>query len=78
MELNFVPINIFRETPSVTFLDASINYSNVSDVVIHRGRAISPPLLNGFEQYYVHHHQVDNNLVLQGDRTFILLNPLWD
>ena len=45
MELNFVPINIFRETPSVTFLDASINYSNGSDVVIHRGRAISPPLL---------------------------------
>jgi len=78
MELNFVPVNIFRETPAVTFLDASIKYSNGSDVVIHRGRATSPPMLNGFEQYYVHHHQVDNNLVLQGDRTFILLNPLWD
>ena len=78
MELNFEPVNIFRETPAVTFLDASIKYSNGSDVVIHRGRATSPPMLNGFEQYYVHHHQVDNNLVLQGDRTFILLNPLWD
>ena len=78
MELNFVPVNIFRETPSVTFLDASIKYSNCSDVVIHRGSATSPPILNGFEQYYVHHHQVDNNLVLEGNRTFTLLNPLWD
>ena len=77
MELNFVPVNIFRETPAVTFLDASIKYSNGSDVVIHRGRATSPPILNGFEQYYVHHHQVDNNLVVEGDRIFTLLNPLW-
>ena len=78
MELNFVPINIFRETPEVTFLDASVKDSNGSDVVIHRDGAISPPDLNGFEQYYVHHHQIDNNLVLDGDRTFTLLNPLWD
>ncbi len=78
MELNFVPINIFRETPEVTFLDASVKGSNGSDVVIHRGGATSPPDLNGFEQYYVHHHQIDNNLVLKGDRTFTLLNPLWD
>ena len=78
MELNFVPINIFRETPEVTFLDASVKDSNGSDVVIHREGATSPPDLNGFEQYYVHHHQIDNNLVLEGDRTFTLLNPLWD
>ena len=78
MELNFVPITIFRETPQVTFLDASIKGSNGSDVVIHRGGATSPPNLNGFEQYYVHHHQIDNNLVLEGDRTFTLLNPIWD
>ena len=78
MELNFVPINIFRETPEVTFLDASINDSNGSDVVIHRDGATSPPDLNGFQQYYVHYHQIDNNLVLEGDRTFTLLNPLWD
>ena len=78
MELNFVPINIFRETPEVTFLDASVKDSNGSDVVIHRGGATSPPDLNGFEQYYVHNHQIDNNLVLEGDRTFTLLNPLWD
>ena len=78
MKLNFVPVNIFRETPEVTFLDASVEDSNGSDVVIHRGGATSPPDLNGFEQYYVHHHQIDNNLVLEGDRTFTLLNPLWD
>ena len=78
MELQFVPVNIFRETASVTFLDASVNGSNGSDVVIHRGGATSPPDLNGFEQYYVHDHQTDNNLVLEGDRTFTLLNPLWD
>ena len=78
MELKFVPVNIFRETPEVTFLDASVKGSNGSDVVIHRGGATSPPNLNGFEQYYVHHHQIDNNLVLQGDRIFTILNPLWD
>ncbi len=78
MKLNFIPVNIFRETPEVTFLDASVEGSNGSDVVIHRGGATSPPDLNGFEQYYVHHHQTDNNLVLEGDRTFTLLNPLWD
>ena len=78
MELKFVPVNIFRETPEVTFLDASFKDSNGSDVVIHRGGATSPPNLNDFEQYYLHHHQIDNNLVLEGDRTFTLLNPFWD
>ena len=78
MELNFVPLNTFRETHEVTFLDASVQGSNGSDVVIHKGEATSPPDLNGFEQYYVHHHQTDNNLVLEGDRTFTLLNPLWN
>ena len=78
MDLNFVPVNIFRETPEVTFLDASVKGSNGSDVVIHRGGATSPPDLNNFEQYYVHYHQTDNNLVLKGDRIFTLLNPLWD
>ena len=43
MELRFFPINIFRETPKVTFFDAGIDSSNGSDVVIHSGEAISPP-----------------------------------
>ena len=37
-----------------------------------------PPDQDGSEQYYVHRHQVDNNLVLEGSRTFTLLNPAWD
>ncbi len=76
--LNFVPTNVFRETPQVTFFDAGVNASNGSDVVIHHGAAISPPDDNEFEQYYIHYQQIDHNLVLEGSRTFTLLNPEWD
>ena len=78
MELKFFPINIFRETPKVTFFDAGIATSNGSDVVIHSGGAISPPDDSKDEQYYVHNHQIDHNLVITGERKFILINPLWD
>ena len=37
-----------------------------------------PPDHGGSEQYDLHRHQVDNNLVLEGSRTFTLLNPDWD
>ena len=33
MELRFFPINVFRETPKVTFFDAGIDASNGSDVI---------------------------------------------
>ncbi|MDA9746397.1 hemagglutinin, partial [Prochlorococcus sp. AH-736-K20] len=78
MELRFFPINVFRETPKVTFFDAGINISNGSDVVIHSGEAISPPDDSKDEQYYVHNHQTDHNLVITGERTFVLINPSWD
>jgi len=78
MELRFFPINIFRETLKVTFFDAGIDSSNGSDVVIHSGEAISPPDDLKDEQYYVHKHQSDKNLVVTGERTFILINPSWD
>jgi len=78
MRLHFTPIHLFRETPQVTFFDASVPASNGTDVVVHHGPAISPPDDGPFEQYYVHHHQVDHNLVLHGQRRFILLNPAWD
>ena len=78
MRLHFVPIHLFRETPQVCFFDASVPHSNGTDVVVHYGPAISPPDDDGVEQYYVHQHQVDHNLVLHGRRTFILLNPAWD
>ena len=67
MRLQFIPIHVFRETPSVTFFDAGVSGTNGTDVVVHRGAATSPPDANGFEQYY-----------LQGQRTFVLLNPAWD
>ena len=78
MELRFTPITIFRETPKVTFFDSSITASNGCDIVIHSKKAISPPNDLNEEQYYVHKHQIDNNLVITGERTFILINPLWD
>ena len=78
MELKFCPTTIFRETPKVTFFDAGIESTNGCDVVIHSEEAISPP--NDFkdEQYYVHYHQIDYNLVITGERTFVLINPSWD
>ncbi len=76
--LNFVPTNVFRETPQVTFFDAGVKGSNGSDVVIHKDRAISPPNDEDYEQYYVHKHQIDHNLVLSGKRIFTLLNLEWD
>ncbi len=78
MRLNFVPINVFRETPQVSFFDAGIKKSNGSDVVIHHGSAISPPNDGDFKQYYVHRHQIDHNLIIEGSRIFSLINPEWD
>ena len=78
MHLEFTPIQIFRETPQVTFFDAGVRASNGCDVVMHRGSATSPPNDEEFEQYYVHQFQVDHNLVIEGKRTFTLLNPSWD
>ena len=78
MELKFCPSTIFRETPKVAFFDAGIDSSNGCDVVIHSGEAVSPPNDYKNEQYYVHNHQIDHNLVLTGERTFILINPSWD
>ena len=78
MELKFFPINVFRETPKVTFFDAGIDTSNGCDVVMHLGEAISPPDKLKDEQYYVHNHQIDHNLIITGQRQFILINPNWD
>ena len=78
MKLKFMPIKIFRETPKVKFFDAVLEESNGCDVVIHSGEAISPPDDAKDEQYYVHNHQIDHNLVITGERTFVLINPSWD
>ena len=78
MRLNFLPIHVFRETPQVSFFDAGIKKSNGSDIVIHHGKAVSPPNDGDFEQYYVHRHQIDHNLVIEGSRIFTLINPEWE
>ena len=78
MKLKFMPTTIFRETPKVTFFDAGLKESNGCDLVIHTEEAISPPDDFKDEQYYVHNHQIDHNLVITGERTFFLINPSWD
>jgi len=78
MELKFCPTTIFRETPKVTLFDAVIESTNGCDVVIHSGDAISPPDEFEYENYYVHNHQIDHNLVITGERKFILINPSLD
>ena len=78
MRLEFIPIHVFRETPQVSFFDAGVKGSNGADIVIHHKNAISPPDDENFEQYYIHNHQVDHNLVIEGSRIFTLLNPKWD
>ena len=78
MRMNFIPINVFRETPQISFFDARVKSSNSTDVVIHHKNAISPTDDWISKQYYIHQHQIDHNLVVEGSRTFTLINPNWD
>ncbi len=78
MRLKFYPKTIFRETPKVTFFDADIGLTNGCDLVIHSGEAISPTDEFRDEQYYVHNHQIDHNLVITAEQKFILINPTWN
>ena len=78
MILKFFPTTIFRETPKVTFIDAGLEAINGCDIVFHCEEAISPPDDFNEEQYYVHNHQIDRNLVITGERKFILINPTWN
>ena len=77
-EVNFKKHRVFRETEDVVFYDISVENSNASDLVVHTGPATSPPDDTvGAKQFYIHYHQVDHNRVLQGLRTFELVNPEW-
>ena len=70
---------IFKKTDNVLFYDISIKESNASDLVIHESAAVSPPNDElGNKQFYVHSHQIDNNRVISGSRTFELINFDWD
>jgi len=78
-EVNYKKQRVFRETDSVIFYDISVPSSNAADLVVHDGAAISPPNDHvGAKQFYIHRHQTDNNRVLQGYRTFELINPEWE
>tara|TARA_B100000035_G_C21028042_1_gene567096 strand:- start:1281 stop:1676 length:396 start_codon:yes stop_codon:yes gene_type:complete len=56
-----------------------MTHSNATDLVIHESAAISPPDDGlGNKQFYIHHHQVDNNRVVHGSRTFELINFEWE
>ena len=69
---------IFKKTDNVLFYDISIKESNALDLVIHESAAISPPNDEfGNKQFYIHSHQIDNNRVISGSRTFELINFDW-
>ena len=76
-EVQFIKHQVFRETPDVIFYDISVDNNNATDLVEHKGPAVSPPDENGDKQFYIHYHQVDHNRVLSGGRTFELVNPDW-
>ena len=54
-EVEFQKHRVFRETQDVIFYDISVEESNASDLVIHTGRATSPPDdCVGSKQFYIH------------------------
>ena len=70
---------VFRETENVIFLDITMTHSNATDLVIHESAAVSPPDDGlGNKQFYIHYHQIDNNRVVHGSRTFELINFEWE
>ena len=77
-DVNFKKHRVFRETDSVIFYDISVEESNASDLVVHTGPAVSPPPdCVGGKQFYIHSFQDDYNRVVQGERTFELVNYDW-
>jgi len=75
-----IPYEKFRDTPAVRFFDITVPTSNARDLVVHSGPAVSPPddPESGAWQFYLHPHQEDNLLALQGGRTFFLVNLGWN
>ena len=77
-DVEFKKHRVFRETEDVIFYDISVEESNASDLVVHTGTAISPPDdAVGAKQFYRHEFQDDYNRVVQGERTFELVNFTW-
>ena len=77
-DVQFKKHRVFRETDDVIFYDISVDESNAADLVVHTGAAISPPNdVVGAKQFYKHEFQDDYNRVVQGERTFELVNGEW-
>ena len=77
-DVHFKKHRVFRETDDVIFYDISVDESNAADLVVHTGAAISPPNdMVGAKQFYIHEYQDDYNRVVQGERTFELVNNTW-
>ena len=77
-DVHFKKHRVFRETDDVIFYDISVDESNAADLVVHTGAAISPPNdAVGAKQFYIHEYQDDYNRVVQGERTFELVNNTW-
>ena len=77
-DVEFKKHRVFRETEDVIFYDISVEKSNASDLVVHTGVAVSPPSdVVGAKQFYIHEFQDDYNRVVQGERTFELVNFSW-
>jgi len=77
-DIHFKRHRVFRETDDVIFYDISVEESNASDLVVHTGPAVSPPPdCVGGKQFYIHSFQDDCNRVIQGERTFELVNRDW-
>jgi len=77
-DIHFKKHRVFRETEDVIFYDISVDESNAADLVVHTGAAISPPDDGvGAKQFYIHEFQDDYNRVVQGERTFELVNFTW-
>tara|TARA_Y100000814_G_scaffold159714_1_gene116710 strand:+ start:166 stop:639 length:474 start_codon:yes stop_codon:yes gene_type:complete len=66
---------VFKETDDVTFYDISVEECNATDLVVHEGAAVSPPPdCVGGKQFYIHRYQDDYNRVINGERTFEIVN----
>ena len=77
-DVHFKKHRVFRETDDVIFYDISVDESNAADLVVHTGSAISPPNdMVGAKKFYIHEYQDDYNRVVQGERTFELVNNTW-
>lgn len=76
--INLTKERTFRQTPGVHFADISVPGSNGIDLVEHSGPSVSPPNKFGCKQWYIHHHQTDNNRVIKGQRLFELFYAGWE